>query len=110
LWEKSKDREERENNGVNRGHYVLHQRWRMPTAGARTSLGLKCSIPKDKFKVGLIQSGRPTPISWVGVHYPPARKEKQADKSMGLCVKPLHNQYNRVVWLVEFIQLYNLLG
>ena len=29
---------------------------------------------------------------------------------MGLCVKPLHNQYNRAVWLVEFIQLYNLLG
>eukprot|EP00091_Calanus_sinicus_P011937 TRINITY_DN2692_c0_g1_i9.p1 TRINITY_DN2692_c0_g1~~TRINITY_DN2692_c0_g1_i9.p1 ORF type:complete len:181 (-),score=44.26 TRINITY_DN2692_c0_g1_i9:677-1192(-) len=29
---------------------------------------------------------------------------------MGLCVKPLHNRYNRAVWLVEFIQLYNLLG
>jgi hypothetical protein len=58
----------------------------------------------------LIQSERPTPISWVGVTYPAQKKSKEADQSMGLCVKPLHNQYNRAVWLVEFIQLYNLLG
>ena len=29
---------------------------------------------------------------------------------MGLCVKPLHNQYNRALWLVEFIKFYQLLG
>ena len=46
----------------------------------------------------------------MSVRYPPVEKDKQAEKSMGLCVKPLHNQYNRAVWLVEFIQLYNLLG
>ena len=31
---------EGENNDVNIGHYVLHQRVQPPTAGARTSLGL----------------------------------------------------------------------
>ena len=62
------------------------------------------------FQVGLIQAGRPTPISWVRVTYPPERKDKIAERSMGLCVKPLHNQYNRALWLVEFIQFYNLLG
>ena len=27
-----------------------------------------------------------------------------------LCVKPLHNSFNRAVWLVEFIEMYQLLG
>ena len=62
------------------------------------------------FQVGLIQAGRPTPLSWVRVTYPPERRDKMAERSMGLCVKPLHNQYNRALWLVEFIQFYNLLG
>ena len=58
----------------------------------------------------MIQSGRPTPISWVPVKYPPEKKDKQANRSMGLCVKPLHNQFNRAVWMVEFIEFYNILG
>ena len=58
----------------------------------------------------MIQAGRPTKLSWVSVNYPPERKNKTAERGMGLCVKPLHNQYNRALWLVEFIQFYNLLG
>jgi hypothetical protein len=48
---------ERKNNGVNRGHYVLHQRWRTPTAGARTSLG-----PIGQFIQKFKMQGTPCPI------------------------------------------------
>ena len=57
-----------------------------------------------------MQAGRPTALSWLRVTYPPERKDKMVESRMGLCVKPLHNQYNRALWLVEFIQFYNLLG
>ena len=29
---------------------------------------------------------------------------------MGVCVKPLYNQYDRALWLLEFIEMYSLLG
>lgn len=29
---------------------------------------------------------------------------------MGVCVKPLYHHYDRALWLVEFIELYRLLG
>jgi Glycosyltransferase family 92 len=29
---------------------------------------------------------------------------------LAVCVKPLHFHYNRALWLVEFIELYKLLG
>ena len=29
---------------------------------------------------------------------------------MGVCVKPLYNQYDRALWLLEFIEMYRLLG
>ena len=32
------------------------------------------------------------------------------NKVTALCVKPLHNSFNRAVWLVEFIEMYQLLG
>lgn len=30
--------------------------------------------------------------------------------NMSVCVKPFHYNYNRAVWLVEFIEMYQLLG
>lgn len=29
---------------------------------------------------------------------------------MSVCVKPLHYEFNRAVWLVEFVEMYRLLG
>ena len=31
-------------------------------------------------------------------------------RSLAVCVKPLYNQYNRAVWLLEFLGLYTLMG
>ena len=31
-------------------------------------------------------------------------------RSLAVCVKPLYNQYNRAVWLLEFLGLYSLMG
>jgi hypothetical protein len=55
--ERRREREREKNNGVNRGHYVLHQRWRTPTAGARTSLG-----PIGQFIQKFKMQGTPCPI------------------------------------------------
>ena len=29
---------------------------------------------------------------------------------MALCVKPFHNGWNKALWLVEFLEMYKLLG
>ena len=62
-------------------------------------------------KVALMQEGKlNSETSGVEVQYPPEQKAKEADSKMGLCVKPLYGGYDRALWLVEFINMYQILG
>ena len=36
--------------------------------------------------------------------------EHEKKGNMIVCVKPLHTEYNRALWFVEFIEMYRLLG
>ena len=44
------------------------------------------------------------------VQYNPEDRTPSANKAFGLCVKPLYGEYNRALWMVEFINFYQLLG
>ena len=44
------------------------------------------------------------------VQYTPEERTPSANKAFGLCVKPLYGEYNRALWMVEFINFYQLLG
>ena len=48
-------------------------------------------------------------MAWVKVLRWPTKASVVNDK-LALCVKPLHNSFNRAVWLVEFIEMYQILG
>ena len=50
-------------------------------------------------------------MAWVKVVKWPTMFSSVDNKNMtALCVKPLHNSFNRAVWLVEFIEMYQILG
>ena len=49
-------------------------------------------------------------FSWLPVQYNPEERTQSANKAFGLCVKPLYGEYNRALWMVEFINFYQLLG
>ena len=49
-------------------------------------------------------------FSWLPVQYNPEERTPSANKAFGLCVKPLYGEYNRALWMVEFINFYQLLG
>ena len=49
-----------------------------------------------------------SPQSWITVHYWPSRPP--ALNTTAVCVKPLYNNFNRAIWLVEFIEFYRILG
>ena len=38
------------------------------------------------------------------------RTSAMKNSAMAVCVKPLHFSYNRALWLIEFIELYKILG
>jgi len=44
------------------------------------------------------------------VHYPPPRSKNSTTPFLTVCVKPLHFRYDRALWLIEFIEMYKLLG
>ena len=44
------------------------------------------------------------------VQYTPEERTPSANNAFGLCVKPLYGEYNRALWMVEFINFYQLLG
>ena len=48
-------------------------------------------------------------MAWVKVRRWPTLAPVN-NKVTALCVKPLHNSFNRAVWLVEFIEMYQILG
>lgn len=46
---------------------------------------------------------------YLPVHqWPKVRQEFK--QKMGVCVKPFHNNFNRALWLTEFIEMYRLQG
>ena len=49
-------------------------------------------------------------MAWVKVLRWPTLAPADNKLTTALCVKPLHNSFNRAVWLVEFIEMYQILG
>ena len=49
-------------------------------------------------------------MAWVKVLRWPTLATADNKLTTALCVKPLHNSFNRAVWLVEFIEMYQILG
>ncbi|XP_033211221.1 uncharacterized protein LOC117169137 [Belonocnema kinseyi] len=75
-----------------------------------------CPIPKDsssKVKipetVSIVARLRAQPTNRILVQNRPIERPVEK-KPLAICVKPLHYDYNRVLQLVEFIELYRLLG
>lgn len=47
------------------------------------------------------------------VHYPPPKVNNDKNTTipfLTVCIKPLHFRYDRALWLIEFIEMYKLLG
>ena len=50
------------------------------------------------------------------IHYFPPKKDSEEERkgnsssTMAVCVKPFHYDWNRALWLVEFLEFYKLLG
>ncbi len=39
------------------------------------------------------------------------KKEEEEEKELvALCLKPFHNEFNRAIWFVEFVEYYRLMG
>lgn len=75
-----------------------------------------CPIPKDsptKDKipetVSIVAKLRASPSNRILVQNRPLARSVNKN-NLAICVKPLHYDYNRVLQLVEFIELYRLLG
>ena len=46
----------------------------------------------------------------IPVHYFPANISENQDSLLAVCVKPFHYNFNRALWLVEFIEMYRIQG
>jgi hypothetical protein len=44
------------------------------------------------------------------VHYPPPQSKNSTMPFLTVCIKPLHFGYDRALWLIEFIEMYKILG
>ena len=63
------------------------------------------------YQVSVASNGIPnTESSWLPVQFSPEERTESANTAFGLCVKPLYGGYNRALWMVEFINFYQLLG
>ena len=63
------------------------------------------------YQVSVASNGIPnTESSWLPVQFSPEERTESANAAFGLCVKPLYGGYNRALWMVEFINFYQLLG
>ena len=63
------------------------------------------------YQVSVASNGIPnTESSWLPVQFSPEERTGSANTAFGLCVKPLYGGYNRALWMVEFINFYQLLG
>ncbi len=38
------------------------------------------------------------------------KKNDHDDESLALCLKPFHNNYDKAIWLVEFVEYYRIMG
>ena len=43
------------------------------------------------------------------MEYPGETREDSVGR-LGVCVKPLYNQYDKALWLLEFLEMYSILG
>lgn len=75
-----------------------------------------CPLPKESIMadsipeaVSVVAKLRATPTNRILVLNRPEDRFKDREP-LAVCVKPLHYDYNRVLQLVEFIELYRLLG
>ncbi|XP_076042153.1 uncharacterized protein LOC143026046 [Oratosquilla oratoria] len=82
---------------------LIHENWNLPYSAAY----IHCSVPKDlmpSYVAPVVDGGE---IIKVVVQNPKAQKH-QGD--LAVCVKPFHYNFNRAIWLVEFVEFYRLLG
>ncbi|XP_016839948.2 uncharacterized protein LOC100118938 [Nasonia vitripennis] len=77
-----------------------------------------CPLPKEQPRasaelvpeaVSIVARLRAAPTNRILVQNRPAARPKER-QPLAICVKPLHYQYNRVLQLVEFIELQRILG
>ena len=82
-----------------------------PVKVKRSGRSQKVSLIIYFAQVSVVSNGVPnTESSWLSVQYSPEERTESANKAFGLCVKPLYGGYNRALWMVEFINFYQLLG
>ncbi|XP_050697341.1 beta-1,4-galactosyltransferase galt-1-like isoform X3 [Eriocheir sinensis] len=86
---------------VNAKTKLIHENWNLVYSAAL----VQCTVPSDSRPTYVSLLSQPTTL--IPVQDMEAR-ERQGQ--MSVCVKPLHYGYDRALWLVEFIELYRLLG
>ena len=62
-------------------------------------------------QIAVVEVGSPIngSMAWVKVSMWPT-SDPINNTLTALCVKPLHYDFNRALWLVEFIEMYRILG
>ncbi|CAL4111502.1 unnamed protein product, partial [Meganyctiphanes norvegica] len=87
---------------------VIKESWNLQYAATY----VLCDVPGDFYPnyVALYNlNGKPDESSKVPVQDLSLNKRSH-ENSMSVCVKPFHYNFNRAVWLVEFIEFYRILG
>lgn len=84
---------------------IIHENWNL----AYSAAFILCEIPAslEPTRVVPVVNGRGERSSSLSVRVFP---EGPPAGNLSVCVKPFHYEFNRAVWLVEFIEFYRLLG
>ncbi|XP_063847995.1 uncharacterized protein LOC135093051 [Scylla paramamosain] len=80
---------------------MIHENWNLPYTAAL----IICNIPKNSKPTHVALTSFPDTILVVQ-----DMKARRNEGRMSVCVKPLHYEYDRALWLVEFIEFYKLMG
>lgn len=80
---------------------VIHENWNLPY----TAVLIICNIPGGSKPTHVALTSFPDTI--LAVQDMEARRN---EGRMSVCVKPIHYDYDRALWLVEFIEFYRLMG
>ncbi|KAK7072581.1 hypothetical protein SK128_003921 [Halocaridina rubra] len=85
---------------------MIRENWNLLYSAAY----ILCEIPPDNKRpdtVALVDNNKVDKTSVIPVQI---TAERAHHGNMSACIKPFHYEFNRAVWLVEFIELYQLLG
>ncbi|XP_066949161.1 uncharacterized protein [Macrobrachium rosenbergii] len=86
---------------------IIRENWNLLYSAAF----VLCDVPQDisapPESVALVHGGKVDKSSIVPVQ---SLTDRAYHGNMSVCIKPFHYEFNRAVWLVEFVEFYRLLG